>query len=134
MELVSKIDINGDKIVDAVELAEQIIKNSDEAVEAGKDIVKGGEEAVKVANSAKPLGRGSTGRTTANTQVEADSMKKVIGNPQNGFDLSKKGLNMTDPRWPASEGWVKMTQNVDKVEIHYVYNKITGAVDDFKFK
>lgn len=39
----------------------------------------------------------------------------------------------------ASEGWVKM-QNVvtlpdgSKTVIHFDYNKITGAFDDFKFK
>ena len=33
-----------------------------------------------------------------------------------------------------SEGWVKMSNNVNGVEIHFVYNKITGAFDDFKFK
>ena len=28
---------------------------------------------------------------------------------------------------------VKMAQNVNGIEIHYVRNTITGAVDDFKF-
>ncbi len=42
-------------------------------------------------------------------------------------------LILNDPRWLASEGWVKMSQNINGVEIHYVYNTITGAVDDFKF-
>jgi len=41
---------------------------------------------------------------------------------------------MNDPRWPASDGWVKMEQTVNGVEIHYVRNVQTGAVDDFKFK
>ncbi|WP_344108447.1 hypothetical protein [Kribbella alba] len=40
---------------------------------------------------------------------------------------------MTDPRWPGSDGWVKMTQNVNGTEIHYVMNRGTGQVDDFKF-
>jgi hypothetical protein len=40
---------------------------------------------------------------------------------------------MTDPRWPTADGWVRMTQNVNGVEIHYVLNTVTGAVDDFKF-
>ena len=40
---------------------------------------------------------------------------------------------MTDARWPAAEGWVKMAQNVNGVEMYYVRNNITGAVDDFTF-
>lgn len=42
-------------------------------------------------------------------------------------------VTMSDARWPAADGWVKMSQRVDGVEIHYVRNTITGAVDDFKF-
>jgi filamentous hemagglutinin len=42
-------------------------------------------------------------------------------------------VEMTDWRWQGSSGWVKMTQNVNGVEIHYVRNTLTGAVDDFKF-
>jgi filamentous hemagglutinin len=41
---------------------------------------------------------------------------------------------MTDTRWPGLDGWVKMTQNVNGVEVHYVRNKNSGAVDNFKFK
>ena len=41
---------------------------------------------------------------------------------------------MSDSRWPAEEGWVKMQQNVKGVIIHYVYNPVMDAVDDFKFK
>lgn len=52
----------------------------------------------------------------------------------NGHYYFKKGYEMSDSRWLASEGWVKMSNNVNGVEIHFVYNKITGAFDDFKFK
>lgn len=41
---------------------------------------------------------------------------------------------MSDSRWLASEGWVKMSNNVNGVEIHFVHNKVTGVFDDFKFK
>jgi hypothetical protein len=45
---------------------------------------------------------------------------------------------MSDPRWPASEGWVKMQQIVKTsegdVNVHYVRNTITGQVDDLKIK
>lgn len=39
-------------------------------------------------------------------------------------------FTMGDARWPATDGWVKMSQDVDGVQIHYVRNTITGAVDD----
>jgi len=29
---------------------------------------------------------------------------------------------------------VKSAQNINGIEIHYVRNSITGAIDDFKFK
>jgi RHS repeat-associated protein len=77
----------------------------------------------------KPLGRGSTGRTTPNNLNEKLAMAEVMSNPQ-GIDLP---VPMTDPRWPASEGWIKRAQNVNGIEIHYLYNQKTGAFDDFKF-
>ena len=33
----------------------------------------------------------------------------------------------------STDGWVKMQQIVNVVNIHYVRNTMTGAVDDFKF-
>ena len=42
-------------------------------------------------------------------------------------------LLMKDARWPAAEGWVKMAQVINGVNIHYVRNAITGFLDDFKF-
>ncbi len=57
-------------------------------------------------------------------------MKQAMSDPMAGRALD---LILNDPRWLASEGWVKMSQNINGVEIHYVYNTITGAVDDFKF-
>lgn len=45
---------------------------------------------------------------------------------------------MTDPRWPASEGWVKMQQIVQTskgtINIHYLYNQTLNIFDDFKLK
>lgn len=35
---------------------------------------------------------------------------------------------------PLQYGWVKMRQHINGVEVHYVRNTRTGAVDDFKFK
>ena len=31
------------------------------------------------------------------------------------------------------DGWVKVAKNVQDVEIHYLWNTITNAFDDFKF-
>ena len=90
-----------------------------------------------VGNPVKVLGRGSTGRTIPNNLKEQMAMHQVKSNPLKGAsDLSKssKPIIMTDPRWPASEGWVKMSNNANGVEIHFVYNKKMGAFDDFKFK
>ncbi len=58
-------------------------------------------------------------------------MEQARSNPKAG----KKAPNVTmnDPRWPASQGWEKWTQNVNGVEIHYDYNTQTGATDDWKF-
>ncbi len=46
---------------------------------------------------------------------------------------------MTDPRCLAAEGWIKMQQVIynsdgSKTVIHFLYNEITRAFDDFKFK
>jgi RHS repeat-associated protein len=75
--------------------------------------------------------RGSTGRTTAQSVAEQQAMAHAQANPAAGFKIP---ITMTDPRWPAAEGWVKMQQIIDGVNIHYVYNERTGMADDFKFK
>lgn len=81
------------------------------------------------AGAPKPLGLGSTGRVTPGNLTEQLAMTEVRAAPA-GRQL---GVTMTDARWPAADGWVKMSQNVNGVEIHYVQNTFTGAVDDFKF-
>jgi len=43
-------------------------------------------------------------------------------------------VKMIDKRWYMKERWIKRMQNVNDVEIHYVYNIKTGQVYDFKFK
>lgn len=63
-------------------------------------------------------------------------MLVTIADPQNGEILP---IALTDSRWPASGGWQKMqtvfkTSEGRNVVIHYVRNKVTGMVDDFKFK
>ena len=84
-------------------------------------------------------GYGSTGRTTANNMYEVGAMIQVLSDPLKGAkDLStiKNPIIMNDSKhgWLASDGWVKMARNVDGVEIHFLYNTITGVFDDFKFK
>ena len=82
-------------------------------------------------------GKGSTGRTVPNNINEQMAMHQVQSNPlDNATELPFK---LKDERWSASDGWVKMQSIVEnsdgtKSTIHFVYNKITGAFDDFKFK
>src|SRR5262245_19996623 len=71
----------------------------------------------------------STGRVTPGNLTEQLAMTEVRSAPA-GVQLP---VRMTDARWPAADGWVKMSQNVNGVEVHYVQNTFTGAVDDFKF-
>lgn len=75
----------------------------------------------------KPLGLGSTGRSTPANLNEKLAMDQAIPNPTAGRILP---VPMTDARWPAAEGWVKSAQNINGIEIHYVRNSNTGAVDD----
>ena len=77
-------------------------------------------------------GLGSTGRVEAASLREKLAMDQVKSRPSSGTVLN--GISMRDVRWPASRGWVKMAQNVNGIEIHYVYNPTTGMADDFKFK
>jgi hypothetical protein len=55
-----------------------------------------------------------------------------VSDPVGGKEI--KSITLRDPRWSASEDWVKMAKNIDGVEIHYVRNVKTGEVDDFEFK
>ena len=57
-------------------------------------------------------------------------MEEVMSDPQG---IHMENIEMGDSRWPASEGWIKMGQRVNEVEIHYVYNPKTDEYDDFKF-
>ncbi|EXU75337.1 VENN motif pre-toxin domain-containing protein, partial [Erwinia mallotivora] len=82
-------------------------------------------------SSETQLGRGSTGRTEANSLQEKLAIEQALSNPEAGRQLP---IPMTDKRWPREDGWVKMAQNINGVEIHYVRNTNTGQVDDFKFK
>lgn len=82
------------------------------------------------ASAPKPLGLGSTGRTVPENLTEQLAMTEVRSAPA-GAQLQR--VTMSDPRWMTSDGRVKMQQIVNGVNIHYVRNTVTGAVDDFKF-
>lgn len=85
------------------------------------------------------LSKGSTanlskGTTLARRLREQLAIEQAMKDPGAGLELPR--MKMTDPRWPAEQGWVKMAQRFDpgggEIEVHYVMNRITGAVDDFK--
>lgn len=86
----------------------------------------------------KPLGLGSTGRTTAANLTEQLAMKEIMSNPSAGQVIPKM-KPLTDPRW---SGWNKMQYihtglDGSKTVIHYNGKWVNGvlkAVDDFKFK
>lgn len=79
--------------------------------------------------------RGSTGKTEPVNLREQLAMEQVQSNPLAGKPLPQ--IQMNDPRWPASEGWIKMQQIVPTIQgeinIHYVYNQPLKIFDDFKF-
>ena len=88
------------------------------------------------------LGRGSTAKLSKGTTLpsnlrESKAVEQAMSNPGAGTQLP---LKMTDPRWPASDGWVKMQQVIQSggregpINVHYLMNKATGAIDDFKGK
>ena len=83
----------------------------------------------------QPISRGSTGRTQPVNFREQLAMEQVKSNPTAGHPLD---ITMNDPRWPASEGWIKMQQIIPtsqgNINIHYVYNQTLNIFDDFKFK
>ena len=95
----------------------------------------GSKGAVKAAkgstNLLKPLGLGSTGRTTAANLTEQLAMKEIMSNPSAGQIIKK---SLSDPRW---RGWSKMTnKTAHGVEIHYNALWKNGkiiSIDDFIF-
>ncbi len=122
-----------DDVVDTFDHVSDVAKTTDKLDDV-EDTTKAG---AGVGNPVTILGKGSTGRVVANTLEEQLAMKEVMYNPlANAFEVP---ITMTDTRWLGTEGWVKMQRVVTlsdgtKINIHYVYNKITGAFDDFKFK
>lgn len=64
-------------------------------------------------------------------------IQEVKNNPLEG--AIQVPIKMNDPRWPSSQGWVKMQRfkdgpNNERMTIHFNYNAKTGVFDDFKIK
>ena len=94
-------------------------------------------------NSTADLSKGSTLPRNLREQLAAEA---AHADPTAGRQLP---LKMNDPRWPNSDGWVKMQQMVNTrgqvqpqlsptalnegaINVHHLYNTATGEVDDFK--
>jgi hypothetical protein len=83
-----------------------------------------------------PLGLGSTGRAMPRDLKEQAALLVTRADPSIGEVLP---IVLNDKRWPSSDGWQKMqavhrTSDGRNITIHYVMNKNSGQVDDFKFK
>ncbi|MBZ0097637.1 MAG: hypothetical protein K8F30_01055, partial [Taibaiella sp.] len=98
--------------------------------EKGVAIVRASADA-EAGTSVAGTNNSATGRYVPNNLQEQLAMQEVVSNPAAGRQLK---IIMNDPRWPAEDGWVKMSQNVNGIEIHYIFNAKTGEVLDFKFK
>ena len=83
-------------------------------------------------NQNTPSTESSTGRTVPKNLNEQLAMEQAKSNPTQGTELTS--IKLDNPRWPSSEGWVKMAKTINGVEIHWVRNKITGTVADYKFQ
>ena len=75
----------------------------------------------------------STGRTTAKNLNEQLAMKQVKSAPELG-KIIPVPVNDLKHGWGTADKWVKMSQNVNGVEIHYIYSSVLNVYTDFKFK
>ena len=76
----------------------------------------------------------STGRTIPKDLREKLAMEQVKANPQGITPPRMPPMSDAKNGWLAQDGWVKRTQNVNGIEIHYIENTKTGQKTDFKFK
>lgn len=94
-----------------------------------------GDGGVWVHNSCKDQRKEiSTGRTEPKNLKEQLAMKEVKANPSGTTPPRMPKMSDTKNNLLHEDGWVKRTQNVNGVEIHYVENIKTKEVIDFKFK
>ncbi len=123
---------------DIIKSTDKILKNPQKLTKADYDFListsKLIDDELWSLYKSQALLRGHTGRFIPNSLKEQLAIKSVLSDPlTNAVDLSNKVV-MSDKRWHASAGWIKMSKNINGYEIHFVYNKITGHFDDFKFK
>ncbi|MFV0424402.1 MAG: RHS repeat-associated core domain-containing protein [Bacilli bacterium] len=130
------------------------LKNGDDVLKSGDKFKYTGDMEPSLLNKLNDitLGNGSTGRFVPNDVSEQMFLREVLDNPLDG--ARNTGLTLSDSRWPAEDGWVKMEVVAENTKydpfqgtggtgygnyvdsnttIHYVYNTITGQFDDFKF-
>ena len=78
--------------------------------------------------------RGSTALKKPTNLTEQLALEEVRSDPQGILIIDRDRMN--DLRWPGTEGWVKMAQQITtskgNYDIHYVYNEIYEIFDDFK--
>ena len=90
---------------------------------------------VLVHNDCDILNRKSTGRTEPTSLYEDLAMRDVMSDPLAGAE--KVDISMSDPTW-FEDGWIKMQRRFETtkgiINIHFIYNELLDAFDDFKFK
>jgi len=107
---------------------------------ASKGAVRQGGEVLGAEGGVQPLGHGTTvdpskGRFHHRNLRERLAVDEAMQNPAAGHQAAGP---LGDARWPAADGWVKYQQTVmpggrgGPVSVHYNFNTVTGAVDDFK--
>ncbi|MEZ9823293.1 hypothetical protein AB4238_22170, partial [Shewanella sp. 10N.286.45.A1] len=117
--------------------AEEIVEGSINMAEGN---IKAGVQSATVAALGKikilrkAVDKISTGRTEPNSLKEKLAMEEVMSNPSGYTPPRMPKMSDTKNNLLHKDGWVKKTQNVNGVEIHYVENKNTKQVIDFKFK
>ena len=74
-----------------------------------------------------------TGRYETRTLKEKLALEEAFMSPHKGQTIN---IVMNDPKgnWYAAHGWVKMRQNINGVEVHYIRNLKTGQATNFKVK
>lgn len=90
----------------------------------------------------KAVERGSTADPAKGSRLpqnlrEQLAVEEALSDPLAGQKLFR--ITMSDPRFPADQGWIKMQKVVntganggDTINVHYLYNEITGEIADAK--
>jgi hypothetical protein len=128
-----QLNINQRVATDMAPTVGQFANNFGSAL--GTNLVNKGPELILLAVPELRVGegyvlamRGSTSARTITT-IEEQAIRQAAAHPTAGRVID---LTMNDSRWPASEGWVKMFQDIGDVQVHYVFNRLAKLVDDFK--